>query len=206
MKTAFRTHEEHILWSAFKQGDTDSFRILFDTYYPVLINYGHKFTRDLFILEESIQDLFVKLWNNKINLASQVVVKHYLFRSFRRILFRKINQHTMLKYERIDQDTYKFDFALSADDHLVLKEQDKELKQLIKKALSKLSSRQREAIYLRFFEELPYEQVADILKMNIGGTYKLVYRALDRLKEELGPVFPLLLLALTGQGTQLLNI
>ncbi len=56
-------------WVSFKKGNEKSFKYLFNEYYPVLINYGHRFTSSKFIIEESVQDLFVKFWNNRINLC-----------------------------------------------------------------------------------------------------------------------------------------
>jgi RNA polymerase sigma factor (sigma-70 family) len=49
--------------------------------------------------------------------------------------------------------------------------------------MDQLTPRQREVIYLRFFEELSYEEIAGMLDISVKGAYKLSYRALDALKE-----------------------
>ncbi|MNE93296.1 RNA polymerase sigma factor [compost metagenome] len=61
-----------------------------------------------------------------------------------------------------------------------------------------LTNRQREAIFLRFYEDLSYEEIAELLEMNLGGTYKLIYRALDRLRDQLGDFSVMVLALLLG--------
>jgi len=179
--------DDQLLWTAFKKGDKPSFERLFNNYYPALINYGHKFTQDKFIIEESVQDLFVKLWNNRISLGDPQMVKHYLYKAFRTVIFRKRQQKSSHSAELLDDERYEFSFELASDQILVNDERDEEVRTTIQAALLVLTSRQREAVYLRFYEDMSYEQIAEVLEMNIGGTYKLIYRALDRLKEKLGP-------------------
>ncbi len=59
-----------------------------------------------------------------------------------------------------------------------------------------LTHLQREAIFLKFSEALSYEEIAEILQINTGGTYQLVYRALERLREQFGDFSLLVLLYL----------
>jgi RNA polymerase sigma factor (sigma-70 family) len=179
--------DDQILWTAFKKGDKNSFEQLFNTYYPALINYGHKFTRDKYIIEESVQDLFVKLWKNRLALGNPPIVKQYLFKAFRTVIFRKLQQRSSHNTELLDDERYEFCFVLAADQKVVNDERDEEVRKTVQAALTALTPRQREAVYLRFYEDMSYEQIAEMLEMNIGGTYKLIYRALDRLKENMGP-------------------
>jgi DNA-directed RNA polymerase specialized sigma24 family protein len=48
--------------------------------------------------------------------------------------------------------------------------------------LSGLTDRRREAVYLFYYKDFCYQQIAEILEINIGGVYKLIYRALDVLR------------------------
>jgi len=78
----------HSEWNSFKQGDWDAYAKLYNRYYSSLNNYGYKFTRDVSLIEDTIHDLFVKLWNSKANLGNPESVKNYLYKSMRGILFR----------------------------------------------------------------------------------------------------------------------
>jgi len=187
--------EEIILWSSFKEGDKPSFEKLFNQYYPVLFNYGHKFSHDNFILEESIQEMFIKLWKNRLNLGDPPVVKLYIFKAFRSILFRKVKYAASRSTVDLDDEHYDFSFTLAPELKIIEDENTEELRKTVQTALSLLTSRQREAIYLRFYEEMSYEQVAEMLQMNVKGTYKLLYRAFDRLRESLGQLLFTVLIA-----------
>lgn len=57
--------------------------------------------------------------------------------------------------------------------------------ELIKRLMADLTVRQREAVYLFYQEDLDYQEVADILKIKVGGTYKLIYRAVENMREQI---------------------
>lgn len=176
------------LWVSFKKGDKPSFARLFDAYYSQLISYGCKFSGDRYIVEESVQDLFVKLWNNRYNLSTPVSVKPYILKSFRSVIFRKLQSMNIRQVDRIRDDKYRFNIELPHDQKVIDEEHSEEQRKRIDQALKNLTTRQREAVYLRFYQGLSYEDISEVLQIETAGTYKLVYRALDRLREELGPI------------------
>ena len=184
------------LWDSFRAGDEKALERLFCSYFTVLLNYGHKFTLNCYLIEESVQDLFVRLWNNRSSIGSTNNVKHYLFKAYRHILFRKLRKQAANVMEKLDDERYDFRIELAPDQEMIKEENDAELRLTIEKGLAALTSRQREAIYLRFYEDLSYEEVSEILNLNIGGTYKLIYRALDGLRDVLGSA--VLAVLLTG--------
>jgi RNA polymerase sigma factor (sigma-70 family) len=174
------------LWDSFRKGDESSLEKLFKSYYSLLLNYGHRFTPNMHLIEESAQELFIRLWNNKLSLGDTGNVKHYLFKAYRSIIFRKLKKQASNIMERLDDERYEFKIELAPDQIIIEHEAESDVIRKIQDCLSILTPRQREAIFLRFYEEMSYEQVSEILHMNIGGTYKLIYRALDRLREKLG--------------------
>jgi RNA polymerase sigma factor (sigma-70 family) len=187
---------ESELWDAFRGGNEKALEGLFGTYYSVLLNYGHKFTLNRYFIEESVQELFVKLWNNRDSVGTAASVRNYLFKAYRSVLFRKLQKQAANVMEKLDDERYDFKIELAPDQKMIELESDSELRKKIEEGLAALTPRQREAIYLRFYEDLSYEEVSEILNMNVGGTYKLIYRALDRLKDHLGII--LLGVFLTG--------
>lgn len=194
MDTRGKSYETE-LWDAFRAGDEKALEQLFSTYYPVLLNYGHKFTQNRYFIEESVQELFVKLWNSRKFVGTTASVKHYLFKAYRSVLFRKLQKQAANVMQKLDDEKYDFKIELAPDQKMMEIESDLELRNRIEKGQAVLTPRQREAIYLRFYEDLTYEEVSVILNLNIGGTYKLIYRALDRLKETLGPALLAILLS-----------
>ncbi|MCW3120028.1 MAG: polymerase, sigma-24 subunit, subfamily [Chitinophagaceae bacterium] len=142
-------------------------------------NYGRKFTDNTALIEDAIQTVFITLWNNRENLATIHSPRSYLFYSFRNYIFKekKKLQKTFFQPEELE---------FGIDNFIVDKETHAVLSHRLKIALTSLTSRQREAVYLRFYEALSYEETAEVMKSTVKSTYKLVARSLLKLKE----VFP----------------
>ncbi|HEY5747702.1 MAG TPA: sigma-70 family RNA polymerase sigma factor [Chryseolinea sp.] len=183
-------HERDI-WGDFKKGDWHAYTLLYDTYYKRLNNYGYKFTRDVALIEDAIQDLFVKLWTNRETLGEPSSVKNYLYKALRHALFRKIKSQR--KFTLAPTESYDYTFELSWHDHLVVDEDERELQRIIKEVTGKLPARQQEIVYMRFYEGLSYEEIAEIMSININSVYKLWYKTVDNLKDALRHLLSVLL-------------
>lgn len=171
------------LWKQFRRGDKEAFALLYESYFKRLYNYGRKFTADTEVIKDCIQDLFTKLWKNKNTLGETTCVKNYLFCSFRRILIEKINQHKKdISGENI-YDSYTFEISFPYESLLIAYQADAERKEEFARAIRALSSRQREAIFLKFYEGISYEEVASIMSINTKSLYKLIAKAIHTLRE-----------------------
>lgn len=179
--------EQHVrLWTAFKSGDWDAYTSLYHAYFRLLNNYGYKFTRDVNLIEDAIHDLFVNLWANRENLGNPVSVKNYLYKSVRNLLFRKIRNQ--LRFSDLTESDEHVPFEVSFDHQMILNEDQLRIQDTLKSVLSQLPPRQREIIYLRFYDGLSYEEIADIMGINVSSTYKLLYKALENLQQSLGAI------------------
>jgi len=176
------------LWKLFLNGNEQAFERLYRSYYAVLFNYGYRVTSDKNLTREAIQHLFVKLWTNRNNLSPTAHVKQYLFKAFRNHLLTLQAQHR----KELPVETYGVSLVQDPfEEKLIRRETALHNAQKLQELLAILTPRQREAIQLRFFSDLSYEEIAHILDMQVGGTYKLIYRALERLRES-APTFVLL--------------
>jgi RNA polymerase sigma factor (sigma-70 family) len=172
-----------VTWDSFKKGDWDAYTALYNEHFSLLNNYGYKFTRDISLIEDSVHDLFVRLWATRQNLGNPVSVRNYLFKSLRHILLRKI-QKTARFSERLHEDYYQFEVSFAQ--HPPAAMEDKELQQQVRCIIDSLPARQQEIIYLRFYEGLSYDEIADIMSISVNSTYKLLYKALHNLQATMG--------------------
>ena len=79
---------------------------------------------------------------------------------------------------------------------MIEEEDRKTIEEQIEVYLNLLTSRQREAIYLRYIDEMDYEEIAEILNMTAPAVRKLVCRGIARLRMESLNYLPLYLLLL----------
>lgn len=170
------------VWDLFLLGDEPAFETLMKRHYQALFNYGSRFTKDQELVKDHIQDLFLTLWKNRSGLQSTVSVKHYLLKSLRRRVLRYAQKSKLIS----PVDDYYFDagfnMVLPVEANLVLQERLTELSFKVRSVLEKLSRRQQEIIYLRFYMDADIKQIAEIMELNHQSVYNLLHEALRRFK------------------------
>lgn len=174
---------EYQLWQAFKGGDRDAFGKILDQYYPLLLKYGIRFYSDKEFVKDSVHDLFIELWNRRANLGDVISVKSYLLQSLRRNILRESGRLKWFREADSISDEYSFDVEFNIETYLIAHESEKENVKKLQTHLAQLTKRQREAIFLRYTEDLPYEQIADIMAINYRSAINLVHEALKTIRK-----------------------
>lgn len=169
-------------WTSFKEGSKDAFEYLFKSYADMLFNYGSKFTTDKSLVKDCIQELFVNLWNRKEHLGNPADLKNYLFKAFRINLSKSVVFDN--KFSSIE-DTPLFEITVSREAQLISEEYQLDIKTKLETALKELSVRQYEVIFLRYYEGLPFEAIAEIMELSPKSTYKVLGRAIAVLRKNL---------------------
>lgn len=162
------------------------YKILYEKYIDQMYSYGKALGVDDEALYDLIHDVFLHFFEHRNEIFDNDNVKYYLFRCLKnRMISEKRKEITM---EEIDEsDDYVFSIAVSGLDYIEEEEERKEIAEQIENMLCSLTGRQREAIYLRYMQELEYEEIAVLLNLTPKGTRKLIYRAIERMREQYGP-------------------
>lgn len=173
------------LWLSFKRGDNSAVSFIYREYFPVLYRYGLKFSVDTFLIEDTIQDLFTELIKNRETLGDTDNILFYLLKSFRRKLVRKMENANRYDFTGEMTDEYPFEVVWSAEQELIVEEESKQRSSLLLKALSELTPRQKEAVYLRFTKELDYAVIAEIMDISIEACRNLISKAISNMKKQI---------------------
>lgn len=176
-------------WENIKNGSREDYSEAYIFYYKKLYNYGRKFTDDIEMIEDSINEIFISIWTNRQNLHHIHSLQSYVFLSFRNNVFKKIKSARRISFSEAGQET---EIQFSVDSIIIKNETDAALRLQLDKALQQLTPRQREAVFLRFYEGLSYAEIAGIMDISVKATYKLMARALGDLKDILS--IPMVLL------------
>ena len=171
---------DKILWNQFKNGDDDSFTAVFKKYYSFIFNYGCRITDDHSLVEDCIQELFLDMWRTK-GKADIVSVKAYIFKAFKFKLVKVIAKNNRVKL--LPAGDYENSFEISHENFLINKEQNAVLNKKMAEALLQLSPRQKEIIYLKFYLNLNYDEVSDVMQINYQASRNLIYQAIKMLKK-----------------------
>ncbi|WP_149240815.1 sigma-70 family RNA polymerase sigma factor [Dyadobacter sp. 32] len=176
-------HNEAELWQAFKQGDRQAFGSVLELYYPLLLNYGVRFQKDREFVKDCLHDLILELWNRREKLDDVRMIKVYLLKSLRRKLLRESQRLKWFREANEVTDDYAFEVQFAIESYMISNEVKHEDLMKLRANLEKLTKRQREAIYLRFHQEMEYEDIAGILCINYHSAVNLVYEALKFLRK-----------------------
>ncbi len=172
--------EDNELFLKLKNGDEQAFKFLFNKYYSSMCLFARQFLNDSQLAEESVQDMFVKIWEKRELLNIESSVKHYFFRSVRNHCLNQI-QHEKIKHQyastvlqtthqEIDQDQYYMEV---------------DLLQRIEKSIDSLPPKRQEIFRLSREQGLKYKEIADTLNISVKTVEAQMGLALKYLRDEL---------------------
>lgn len=162
--------------------DTVDYTNLYNKYVNELYSYGISLGFSDNICKDAIHDVFCKIYVNKNELKNIHNIKHYLFKSLKNRLLDIYKRDRKITFDEIED--YSFSIEISVMDSIIDEEEKELLKHKVEALMNTLTSNQREAIYLRYMQEMEYEEIAQILNITAESVRKLVYRGIDRLREQ----------------------
>lgn len=155
------------LWQQLKQGSELALGKLIKLYFNLLINYGFKFVKDEAFVKDCVQDVFISVWTHRDTILTPNSIHAYLLSAVRRrVLREKVRQRLDDKsnVHNVENEAELFDFS----HEWLLIEQDSlnEMTKKVTELLNKLPKRQREVLYLRFYQNLERTEIAEIMGVN----------------------------------------
>lgn len=169
------------IWDDFRKGENYALSHIYYQHIQILFRYGKKFSNDDGLIKDTIHDLFFDLIRTRTNLGENDNIQFYLFKSFRRKLVSNIKKAN-LAFMLIDEKLPEARIVYSIEQKLIEKEELTQKEEIMKKALTKLSPRQREILFYRYTCDFEYNQICEIMQLNYDSARKQVFRALKALK------------------------
>lgn len=167
------------------QNNPDKFGELYDLYYSTILNYMYRRVFDSDLAEELTSNTFFNVMKALPDYQHKTSFKAWIYR----IATNEINMFWRSKrnrrkrengYYETQQDRIYF-FSPETESEESRKERIHQFA-LIKEMLEQLPDRYRTALILRFFEELTYEDIAQVLGKRTGTVKSLVHRGLKRMR------------------------
>lgn len=170
------------LWELFKKGDELAFKEMYFKHYPMLYQYGFNICHDEDVCDDVIQDMFSDLWHTRRNLGIALSIKAYLFSTLRRRTLQRLRQIRRKQVIALELFTRNPDIEFSPEMIMIREEGDFFKRSIIKDALNQLSKRQKEVIYLKFYQEISYKEVAEVMGINYQSVLNYSQKALQVLR------------------------
>lgn len=137
------------------------------------------------MVEDLIQDLFLKLYQKKIILEDNTKLRSFLFRALKNLIYNQLLRNA--KLQSLPDYDFAFDLDYTIDEQLSWMH-DQGLSDEVHHILKGLTGRQKEIIYLRFIHEMSFEEISEIMKINIQSARNLLFRSMERLGKNLHPL------------------
>lgn len=193
MEIAMYVSDEDLMVECGK-GDMSAFELLVRRYQDTIVNYIYLTINDYHRAEDLAQETFLRVLKSAPRYKPKAAFKNWLYtiatNLSRNEIRNRIRRNTYLFDDMVDEDEDIYHSAIMTDarnrpDILLEK---KERQQLIKKALNQLPENQRLALTLVTYQELSYDEIAEILECSVGAIKSLIHRARQNMKKQLKKV------------------
>ncbi len=173
-----------VLWQALRDGNRAALEMLYKRHYPALFRYGVKISQSKEPVQDCLQELFFQLWVKKDSLQEVKSVRFYLMKWLKRDLVRSLTgKNSGQKMLAIEGDSEELGIEVNLSDFFEQKDHHSRQAVAIKKALDALTNKEREVVYLRYFMNLPYEEISLVMNVSYQVVMNYMHRAMKALRE-----------------------
>lgn len=167
------------VWEAFCEGNRTAFAELYIRFYNDLYLFGLQICSDENIVGDAIQEFFFYLWEKRKGIKDIKNLKSYLFISFKRLVRKEVkNKLRVVTFSEIDHPIIP-----SFESSWLNDEEFQQQQAFLARELSLLPPQQREVLYLKFFQFMSYEEISEIMAIDIKVARNYVYRALTTIRK-----------------------
>jgi RNA polymerase sigma-70 factor (ECF subfamily) len=164
----------------FQHGDDSAFNHLVLRYQEKVYWVARRFVNDHDAADDVAQEVFCKVYESLKDFRNESSVYTWLYRITVNISLNSLRRQKVREFFRIDEmfDT-KDEDAVAPDEALEQQEQ----KALIEAAITRLPEKQKAVFVLRYYEEMPYEEISKTLKTSVGGLKANYFHAVKKIQE-----------------------
>jgi RNA polymerase sigma-70 factor (ECF subfamily) len=174
--------ERDLAWmERIAEGDTEALELLIEAHQARVIGTVAKMLGDETDAEDIAQQVFIRVWKSAARYQPTAKFTTWLFKITRNLVFnemRRRKRHPVTSLERETEAGENFvqtpDTATPAPDRSLL---EAELQKAIREAIEALPETQRMAIILRRYEDMSYEEIAEVLDLSVPAVKSVLFRA-----------------------------
>ena len=174
--------DEEQLWKHFTGGNEKALEELIRLFGKPLALYGRKLVKDDPLIQDCIQEVYIQLWQYRSGLRQVTEIRPYLFTCLRRKIITAL-KHQSIFVSNSQEPELPFLIEFSVEARLIENESEAERVQTINRFINQLPKRQKEAVYLRFFENMSNDEIAEVMGIKYQTATNLIHEALSSLRQ-----------------------
>ncbi len=172
-------HENEIIQNVL-DGDQEKFALLVDKYQGPIYNLVYRLTGNHSDAEDLAQETFIKAYKSLNNFQIKKKFFSWLYTIAINLTRNHLKKKKPLFVENVED--LKSDNRQTAKNNPEIDVIKHEQAQALARNIQKLPIALREAVILRYYFYLPFEEIARILFISLSGAKMRVYRGLEKLE------------------------
>jgi RNA polymerase sigma-70 factor (ECF subfamily) len=169
------------------RGDTSAFEELIERHQALVAGTVARMLGSNSDVEDIAQQVFIRVWKSARRYVPRAKFTTWLLKITRNLVFNELRRskrhaHVPLESEPGAEDPPVKDETTPAPDASLL---ESELRQAIEEAIMQLPDSQRMALVLRRYEQLSYEEIANVLDLSVPAVKSVLFRARTELRSRL---------------------
>jgi RNA polymerase sigma factor (sigma-70 family) len=165
------------------QHNEQALAILMRSHYKALYSYANRFIKDDEVIKDAIQEVFISLWQRRETATSILSLRYYLLGAVKNKVLKAFHKKSG-KNEFLPLDgKYDFETEFHAEAIIINKQLAEENALKLKTIIAGLSARQKEIIYLKFYQQLDHGQIAGLMSISQQSVYNLLHESIQKLKK-----------------------
>lgn len=182
-------YTEKELLARIKSDDHSAFSILFRSYYKDLVFYGGSILAEKEVVEDIIQNLFLKLWNDRKQLTIEISLKSFLLKAVKNSCLDEIRHRDIInKHQEFILQTHSY-IGYDTDNYVF----QSELRNRLNEAIHKLPQSLKETFELSRIRGMKYKDIAERQNVSVRTVEVRISKALNLLRFFLKDLLALLI-------------
>lgn len=167
--------------------DHEVFRELIERHQDAVIGTVAKMLGNANEAEDIAQQVFLRLWKSRSRYQPSAKFTTFLYTITRNLVFNESRRKSRRKESSLDQrkEEYELEFPANPNQEPDKEHLNAELREAIDQAIEALPEKQRLAVILRRYQDLPYEEIAEVLGLTVSAVKSQLFRARGSLRESL---------------------
>lgn len=167
----------------FHKGKTEAFNEIVRRYQQKVYWIAKRMVGSHEEADDIVQDVFVKVFKNLKNFRCDSSFYTWIYRITTNQAINMLRKKKLVEFVRFDTAFPALSAAGDENLNPLKKLETKENYSLLQEAISALSPKQKKVFLLRYYDELPYEEISKMLKTSVGGLKANYFHALKNIQK-----------------------